>query len=559
MGRRTLSNLIATLDAAIMLYSLAKRAVPMKRWLLILCILVGACSPREDKPIPTLYVPPTFPPTATLTPSPPATITPSPTVTITPSATVTMTPSPTVTLTPTVTPTPTPTNTLTPTPVQIVVSSAVGAYVRSGPGTVYEVVGVVDAHQVFDALAYAHSGDDVWYLIRYGDDTSAWVSGWVADRAHGAGLEQIALAATIPPSPTPSPTNTPEPASPTPTLLPGANAWIESGGAVNLRSGPGTIFASTSRLAPYTPLNITGRNADATWYSCMTFDGRVGWVSADFVALHGVDLANLPLLHLEPTAVSAASSSTSSQPLRTIYQQGQRLGNLANAFIVIGDSTSGGNNAILPFFTAFGRGSYTLGQYSYLQSTIDFFAGSFGATFQTAQSGFATWFVLDPMWANPALCQPGETPLTCEIRLRRPSVAFVYIGIMDMLVGTPESYAQNLNTIVQTLTNSGVIPVLSTLTTSDATVTAAGNAGKIEAINRSIRLTANRYQIPLIDLQQAAHGLPNQGCLEDGHHLSFRVDGVTHFTGDEQIYGKDLRELLSLQMLHELRQTVFGG
>lgn len=532
----------------------------MKWWLLILSVLLlAACSPKKDKPIPTLYVPPTLPPT--ITASPTKTTTPTPTFTTTPSPTMTFTPSPTATSTPTVTITPTPTDTLTPTPVQIVVSSDVGAFVRTGPGTVYEVVGVVDANQTFSALAYAETAEGVWYLIDYRGGTPAWISSWVADRAQGAILDEIVRAATIPPSPTPSPTYTPEPATPTPTLLPGANAWIESGGNVNLRSGPGTQYTAISRLAPYTPLYLNGRNAEVTWYQTMTFDGRAGWVSAEFVALYGVNAAGLPVVQVQPEAVVSAPGvgSPTLQQARTIYQRGQQMGNRANVFIVIGDSTSGGNNITLPFFTAFARGSYNLGNYGYLQDTINFFSGSFGANFLTAQSGFSSSFILDPTWANPAICQPGETPLTCEIRMRKPGFAILYLGIMDMIIGTPEGYSQNLDTIVQTLINNGVIPILTTLTTSDATVAAAGNTQKIEAINRSIRQTADRYQVPLIEFQQAAHGLPNQGCLEDGHHLSFRVDGVINFTGDEQIYGKDLRELLSLQMLYELRQTVIGG
>jgi hypothetical protein len=37
------------------------------------------------------------------------------------------------------------------------------------------------------------------------------------------------------------------------------------------------------------------------------------------------------------------------------------------------------------------------------------------------------------------------------------------------------------------------------------------------------------------------------------------VDGVLNFTGDEEVYGKDRRELLTLEMLHELRVHVIEG
>jgi uncharacterized protein YraI len=444
--------------------------------------------------------------------------------------------------------------------VQIVITSAIGAFVRRGPGTTYEVIGEVEANQTFSALAYTTT-DDIWYLIDF-EGTPAWISGWVAGPDQGADVTQIALALTIPPSPTPSPTLTPLPATATPTLIPGANAWIESDGDVNLRGGPSTLYDILSRLAPRLPLMLTARNTDATWYQIMTFDGRAGWVSAEYVSLYGVNGAGLPIIEPTPVVITSPGSNVVSaavlQQARTIYQRGQQMGNAPNSFIVIGDSTSGGNTNTLPFFTAFAHGSYNLGNYGYLQSTIDFFRWSFGASFVTAQSGFVSSYVIDPTWANPTLCQAGETLLNCEIRLHKPSFAFVYIGIMDMLMGTPEAYATNLDAIVRALANSGVVPILTTITTSDAVVAAQGNAEKIAAINRAIRQTAATYQLPLIDFQQAAHNLPNQGCVEDGHHLSFRQDGVINFTGDEQIYGKDLRELLSLQMLHDLRVNLIG-
>jgi hypothetical protein len=81
----------------------------------------------------------------------------------------------------------------------------------------------------------------------------------------------------------------------------------------------------------------------------------------------------------------------------------------------------------------------------------------------------------------------------------------------------------------------------------------------MDQINSIVRQMAARYQVPLIDFQQIAYSLPNQGCLPDGAHLSYRIDAYSEFNGDERVYGKDLRELLTLQYLHELRTTVFGG
>jgi hypothetical protein len=214
----------------------------------------------------------------------------------------------------------------------------------------------------------------------------------------------------------------------------------------------------------------------------------------------------------------------------------------------------------MPLFFAIGHGSYSLGSYGHLQDTINFFnqTGSFSTTFLTSGAGFSTSFMLDPIWADPAVCQPGETPLVCEIRLKRPAVAIIYIGIMDMITSTPEAYQSNLEAIVRTLIDSGTIPVLTTLTASEVTIAAHGRTETFKRINGIIRDTAARHRIPLIEFQQAAYPLPNQGTVEDGHHLSFRVDGTVNFNGDQNVYGKDLRELMTLQMLHDLKTSVMG-
>lgn len=89
-------------------------------WLVVVGVLLAACTPEE--PLPTLAALPTatdtFTPTATFTPSntPTATPTATATNTFTPTATVTNTPTVTPTITNTPRPSPTPTNTLTLTP-----------------------------------------------------------------------------------------------------------------------------------------------------------------------------------------------------------------------------------------------------------------------------------------------------------------------------------------------------------------------------------------------------------------------------------------------------------
>jgi uncharacterized protein YgiM (DUF1202 family) len=550
----------------------------------MLVLLLTACGDSGDIIPPTIMQFPTLPPTNTLPPTPTPTLTPS--ATDTPAATFTpsLTPSPTATETPTathtpsITPTPSPTATLT--PVKIIVQSEVGAFVRSGPDVIYPVAGVVTHDETFDAVAFAvNSVGDVWYLIELTNGTPAWISQYVAARGDDAPLGQIAQAATIPASPTPSPTLTPTPTytpSLTPTLPPGANARIYDDSRVNLRAGPGTNFSALGLMEPGAPLALIGRNTASTWVNVNTFDGRSGWVFRELVVVLNINIAALRVTWTEPTAVVVAPPAgggrvgTGSGSLitgstlanvRSIYARGQQRGNRPNSFIVVGDSVSARSPEWSPFFAAFGRGNYSLGAYGYLQPTVDFFqpSGSFGVDFQTARAGFATHFILDPVWADPAVCAPGETPLACEYRTRKPATAILYLGLMDMQISTIGAFQQNLDTIVRSLIDWGVIPILNTSTLANGSEIKQRFGADMDQINSIVRQMAARYQVPLMDFQQASYSLPNQGCLQDGAHLSYRIDGYTEFNGDERIYGKDLRELLTLQYLDELRNHVFGG
>ncbi len=425
----------------------------------------------------------------------------------------------------------------------------------------------MDANESFIALAYADDPADgsVWYLIELDDGTLAWISGWVVALDAQTDPAAIALAVTIPPSPTPTFTLTPSPtltASPTPTLVPGANARVRHADGAPLWAGPGTSYTLLSTLPDYLPLYVTGRSGDLRWLEVMTFDGREGWVETIRINVLGANLAALPV-HLGPPATSTPPPSRlmASDVLvtaRDIFARGQQMGNNAGTFIVIGDSTSAGTDQLLPIYCSFAWGNYNLGSYPELRSTIDFFQGSFCAKNMTAQSGFPSGAVLDATWSNPTVCLPNENPLDCELRLRRPGLAIIYLGFMNVRTDTVAYYAPNMDTIVQTLMRQGVIPVLTTLSTRDDVMAGSGYADAIWSINQTIRDTAARYHVPLIDFQTAARALPNQGCMEDGFHLSFRVDGATSFAGDQAIYGKDLRELMTLQMLYDIQTSVMG-
>jgi peptidoglycan/xylan/chitin deacetylase (PgdA/CDA1 family) len=89
--------------------------------------------------------------------------------------------------------------------------------------------------------------------------------------------------------------------------------------SVNLRSGPGTANERLTTVDPGTSLEVTGRNADATWVQVAYPESTSrAWVSAEYVDVSG-DLATAPVAssppeaeeapEAQPTAAAAAGAS----------------------------------------------------------------------------------------------------------------------------------------------------------------------------------------------------------------------------------------------------------
>ncbi|UCC86696.1 MAG: protein kinase [Anaerolineales bacterium] len=126
-----------------------------------------------------------------------ATATPQPTPTPSPTVTPSNTPLPTATPTPAPTHTPTPTR--TPTPPDAVVSAET-ANLRTGPGTVYDVVGQVERGDELRVVDRNAAGD--WLRVVTQDGTRRWVSASLLEV--NVALDGVSLA-RIPPTPTTSP------------------------------------------------------------------------------------------------------------------------------------------------------------------------------------------------------------------------------------------------------------------------------------------------------------------------------------------------------------------
>ena len=132
---------------------------------------------------------------------------------------------------------------------------------------------------------------------------------------------------------------------------------------------------------------------------------------------------------------------------------------------------------------------YNLGEYAFLQPTIDQYAGSFGRYGVSVRVGLHSWSVFDPLWADKEFCLANEDLLACEIRLNNPSMMIIFLGSND--AGSPGGFDFNYRQIVDTLIEQGIVPLLATK--------ADRFEGGDNVNNNIIRQIAVDYQLPLME------------------------------------------------------------
>jgi len=195
---------------------------------------------------------------------------------------------------------------------------------------------------------------------------------------------------------------------------------------------------------------------------------------------------------------------------KAIYEKGVAAGNDPHRFSKVGDC----QNITSFFLGAFDHSNqYVLGdKYNYLQPTIDYFAGSWGRDSQSVRGGFNVAAVLLPYNFQPdnKVCIPSETPLACELRLNKPSIAL--ISMETWWAGKKASdYEKYLRQIVDYAISQNVLPILATK---------ADNLEGDNSINAAIARVAYDYDLPLWNWWRAAQLLPNHGLTSDGFHLT---------------------------------------
>ncbi len=238
----------------------------------------------------------------------------------------------------------------------------------------------------------------------------------------------------------------------------------------------------------------------------------------------------------------------------SIYQGGVERGSDPHAFIKVGDCMTHNPYFLIPF----GAGEYNLGQYAALQSAIDYFRqsdfDSFARESQASAGGFNAASVLDSLWANPQYCQSGETPLSCEQRIVKPSLALIMFGTNDVFSLNEAQFDYALRQVVVETIRNGTLPVLSTFPQRPEF------PDKAVLFNQIVAQIAGDYDVPLINLWLALQTLPNLGVDPiDTTHMTVPASGAAcYFVGDNLQFGFNVRNLLTLQTLNAVIEAAGG-
>jgi GDSL-like Lipase/Acylhydrolase family len=242
---------------------------------------------------------------------------------------------------------------------------------------------------------------------------------------------------------------------------------------------------------------------------------------------------------------------------RQIYLAGQASGNRANVFSKVGDSITISPQFLYPLGD---EGLVNLHDYGYLHEVLDRFStewvrtgDSFANNSLAAKGAWSSWSVLSPSAANHAICLANESPLRCEYRVSRPSIALIMLGTNDVMSTSNDAYRANMERIIKDTLDRNIIPVLTAIPAFHRT----GYEGRPAELNDIQASLAQAYDIPFWNYWAAVQSLPNEGLSSDGIHPSWAANSA-NFTAENLQFGQTVHNLTALQVLDILwRQAMY--
>ncbi len=334
--------------------------------------------------------------------------------------------------------------------------------------------------------------------------------------------------------------------------------------------------------------DVTTTNESLGSIATYSWDFGDGTVLSDFAPLHTYAGSGDFLIRLTVTAVDGVTTHAAEQmvtvtaapvpidpgavaytdvqpnigglygALRPVYDMGIGMGRLPYHFAYAGDSTILQGGVI----DAFSLGSaYDLSANADLQPIIDWFnistgpsdTPSFSHVSAALGGGYRASDLLNPANSGGS-CNPGETPIACEVRTSNASVILIAVGYNDVLNGTdPGSFSSDLSQIVQAAVSQGAVPVL-------FTVRPTADGGTLEqntvAINNAILNTAAAYNVPVLNIWRALEPMADDG--QSGGSFTTAPGGAGNLSGDAIAnYGVNALNLNILRVLGNLRTQLF--
>jgi LysM repeat protein len=332
--------------------------------------------------------------------------------------------------------------------------------------------------------------------------------------------------------------------------------WVAADATgLRLREAPNTGALVKLKLNGLTPLTMSGRTEDNAWLRVTLADGTAGWVMARYVDLNPTNnsapVAAQPATAFQPQPSPYVNVGGLTDRIRAIYQAGLATGNQPNVFAVVGDS----NSVNTAFLSPIDAGVYDLGEYQYLQDTVDAYRGSFRHNSVAAVVGINTTRLYNASFNDSPNCSPGETRLACEYRLKRPSVALILIGTND--VSNWQNFEANYRPIIEYTLGQNIVPIL---VNKGDDLESSKYGAPFGAINAVVAKLSQEYGLPLADVHAAIQALPNKGFLSDGFHYNAPPGGRSvSFAGEAMAYGHTMRNLVTLQALDAVRRVLNGG
>jgi len=240
------------------------------------------------------------------------------------------------------------------------------------------------------------------------------------------------------------------------------------------------------------------------------------------------------------------------QRLQAIAQRDPSLQD--DVFMKVGASTTVSGS----FLKCFAGNTVDFGAYPALESTRDFFiSGTAGGTDPFSRTSLSAKSGVSARWAIDG----DPPPLLIEYGATAPRFAFIHYGTNDMGLGSTYlsalyPFSENLWTIIDTLLDLGVIPILATI---QRRLDRPAADLWVSTYNNVIRAIAKGRQVPLVDMWLANEDLPRHGLASDGLHSASDPDGPCLFDAGGLQYGMNNRNLQMLTVLSRLEAAILDG